>query len=261
MMTLRATTGPSTQGTSAAGPARTAADTSGAGSPSAGGSASASRTPSSTPGRTHSAPARTHAAKAPAAPTPTRPHRTASSTPSSTPSKSTSASPSHSASASPSQSAGGGSSSTPTAAPTPVSSAAVAQVLELINKARAQQGLSPLTISTGLTTSATRHTMTMAGGCGLSHQCPGEAGLGDRETAAGVKWGAAGENIGEGGPVDNTSAAIARMAVGLTQGMLDEKPPNDGHRKNILSSSYSHIGISVYRDAKGTVWLTQDFSD
>jgi uncharacterized protein YkwD len=101
----------------------------------------------------------------------------------------------------------------------------------------------------------------MADGCGLSHQCPGEAPLGDRETAAGVDWTSAGENIGEGGPVADTDAAIAQMAVGLTQSMLNEQPPDDGHRLNILSSSFTHIGIAVYRDSSGTVWLTQDFSN
>ena len=69
----------------------------------------------------------------------------------------------------------------------------------------------------------------MAGGCGLSHQCPGEPELGARETAAGVRWTAAGENIGEGGPVADNTAAIAKMAVALTQDMLNEKPPDDGH--------------------------------
>jgi uncharacterized protein YkwD len=101
----------------------------------------------------------------------------------------------------------------------------------------------------------------MAGGCGLSHQCPGEPDLGARETAAGVHWTAAGENIGDGGPVAGNTAAIARMAVGLTQAMLNEKPPDDGHRKNILSRSFTHIGIAVFRDSSGTVWLTQDFSN
>ena len=101
----------------------------------------------------------------------------------------------------------------------------------------------------------------MAGGCGLSHQCPGEPGLGARETAAGVRWTAAGENIGEGGPEPDDPADIARMAVGLTQRMLDEKPPDDGHRLNILSSSFHHVGIYVFRDSRGTVWMTQDFSN
>jgi uncharacterized protein YkwD len=76
-----------------------------------------------------------------------------------------------------------------------------------------------------------------------------------------VTWTAAGENIGEGGPVADTTAAIAQMAVGLTQSMLDEKPPDDGHRLNILSSAFSHVGISVLRDSSGTVWMTQDFSN
>jgi len=101
----------------------------------------------------------------------------------------------------------------------------------------------------------------MAGGCGLSHQCPGEPSLGARETAAGVRWTAAGENIGEGGPVAGHTAAIAQMAVSLTRAMLNEKPPDDGHRRNILSSSFTHIGIAVFRDSSGTVWLTQDFSN
>jgi uncharacterized protein YkwD len=136
-----------------------------------------------------------------------------------------------------------------------------AQVLALINQARSAAGLPPLTIIAGLDASAARHNATMAGGCGLSHQCPGEPGLGARETAAGVTWTACGENIGVGGPVADSSAAIARMAVGLTQAMLNEKPPDDGHRRNILSSSFTHIGIAVYRDPSGTVWLTQDFSN
>ena len=130
-----------------------------------------------------------------------------------------------------------------------------------IRRVLRRAALAPLTITTGLSSSASAHNSTMAGGCGLSHQCPGEPDLGARETAAGVHWTAAGENIGEGGPAADTTAAIARMAVGLTQAMLNEKPPDDGHRQNILSSSFTHIGIAVYRDSSGTVWLTQDFSN
>lgn len=147
------------------------------------------------------------------------------------------------------------------AAMAPGLSAAAQQVLALINQARSQAGLAAYTVSPGLDTSAARHTTVMAAGCGLSHQCPGEPALGDRETAAGVHWTAAGENIGEGGPVAGTTAAIAQMAVGLTQSMLDEKPPDDGHRLNILSSAFRHVGISVFRDSSGTVWMTQDFSN
>jgi uncharacterized protein YkwD len=150
---------------------------------------------------------------------------------------------------------------TPASSPPAQGGTAAAQVLALINQARSQAGLPALTITSGLEASSSAHNLRMADGCGLSHQCPGEPALGARETAAGVDWTAAGENIGEGGPVADTSAAIAQMAVGLTQSMLNEQPPDDGHRLNILSSSFTHIGIAVYRDSSGTVWLTQDFSN
>ena len=41
--------------------------------------------------------------------------------------------------------------------------------------------------------------------------------------------------------------------------MLAEKPPNDGHRKNLLNTGFKHIGLSIVRDAKGITWMTQDF--
>jgi uncharacterized protein YkwD len=135
------------------------------------------------------------------------------------------------------------------------------QVLALINQARSQNGLPALTFSSGLNTSASQHNLLMAQGCGLSHQCAGEPAIGDRETAAGVHWTSAGENIGEEGPISDDTSAIAQAAVALTQDMLNEQPPDDGHRKNILSSSFAHIGIAVYRASSGTVWLTQDFSN
>jgi RNA polymerase sigma factor (sigma-70 family) len=141
------------------------------------------------------------------------------------------------------------------------SDSAAEQVLEVINEARAQQGLAPYTMSNDLIDSASAHNARMEDGCGLSHQCPGEPAPGARETAAGVQWTAAGENIGEGGPVDDTQSAIAQMAVGLTNSMLAEQPPDDGHRLNILSSSYTEVGIAVTRDSSGTVWMTQDFAN
>ena len=168
--------------------------------------------------------------------------------------------PSSTAAAPPSASARAATSAATSAAPDQGGTPA-AQVLALINQARAAAGLPALTVTSGLEASSAAHNSRMAGGCGLSHQCPGEAALGARETAAGVGWTAAGENIGEGGPVADTTAAIAQMAVGLTQSMLNEQPPDDGHRLNILSSTFTHIGIAVYRDSGGTVWLTQDCSN
>jgi len=173
-----------------------------------------------------------------------KPTRTATPTPSATRTASVPASPTAQPSAPASQ------------AGTPASG-----VLALINQARSAAGLAPLTVTAGLESSSAAHNSVMAAGCGLSHQCPGEPALGARETAAGVDWTAAGENIGEGGPVANTTAAITQMVVTLTQDMINEQPPDDGHRLNILSTSFTHIGIAVLRDSSGTVWLTQDFSN
>ncbi|MFF7633159.1 CAP domain-containing protein [Kitasatospora sp. NPDC008050] len=139
--------------------------------------------------------------------------------------------------------------------------AAAAQVLAVINQARAAQGAAPLQMLAGLQTSADAHNHTMSAGCGLEHQCPGEPAFGDRENAAGVQWTTAGENIGDGGPVADTTTAIANMAVGLTNSMLAEQPPNDGHRRNILNPDFHHIGIELLRDSSGTVWMTQDFAN
>jgi RNA polymerase sigma factor (sigma-70 family) len=141
------------------------------------------------------------------------------------------------------------------------SSSAAQQVLDVINQAREQAGLKPYTMSSNLINSASAHNSRMEDGCGLSHQCSGEPALGDRETAAGVNWTAAGENIGDGGPVSTSQSSIAQMAVSLTNSMLAEKPPNDGHRQNILSSSFTEVGIVVTRDGSGTVWMTQDFAN
>src|SRR5215468_355329 len=120
----------------------------------------------------------------------------------------TSSSPAPSSPAQPSPTPTPTQSSPPSPAPAPQGDAA-AQVLALINQARAQAGLPAYSLSSGLGTSSARHNAVMAGGCGLSHQCPGEPSLGQRETSAGVVWTAAGENIGEGGPVAGTTSAIA----------------------------------------------------
>ncbi|MET8763781.1 sigma-70 family RNA polymerase sigma factor [Lentzea sp. NPDC004782] len=151
---------------------------------------------------------------------------------------------------------------TTTQAPEPVRVATPEErVLAMINDARAAQGLPALTVDPALVTAADRHTKAMmSNGCGLSHQCDGESGLGERDTAAGVRWSTVGENVGMGGPVKDTVDAISKMALNLTRGMLDEKPPNDGHRRNILSKSFTRVGIVVVRDARGTVWMTHDFA-
>ena len=147
-----------------------------------------------------------------------------------------------------------------TTAPPPAGDSVIDQALAHINAARAAAGLSTYVLDANLTRAAEAHTALMAGGCGLSHQCPGEAGLGERFTAAGVKWNSAGENVGQGNASTNPASILA-AANGLTDLMLAEVPPNDGHRKNLLNPGFKRIGLAVTRGADGRVWLTQDFAN
>ena len=131
-------------------------------------------------------------------------------------------------------------------------------VLGHINDARTGAGLSVLTLDAQLSKASALHTELMINGCGLEHQCPGESGIGDRFSAQGVSWTSAGENIGFGSS-GASDAQIVKAANGLTDSMLAEVPPNDGHRKNLLSTSFKRIGLSIVRDGKGVTWMTQDF--
>lgn len=130
-------------------------------------------------------------------------------------------------------------------------------VLAHINDARRDEGLRALTLDTNLSRAAAAHNQEMIDGCGLSHRCPGEADLGDRFSAQGVQWRSAGENIGFGS-AGSSNAAMIGAANGLTDSMLAEVPPEDGHRRNLLSTGFTRIGLSVVR-ADGRVWFTQDF--
>jgi uncharacterized protein YkwD len=115
--------------------------------------------------------------------------------------------------------------------------------------------LPALTVTADLQASAHSHDLTMAAANQLSHQLPGESDLGTRETNAGVSWTAAGENIGW------TSDTTQAGALSIEASMLAETPPNDGHRRNILSSTYTVVGVDVYLDsAHGRLWLTEDFA-
>jgi len=129
-------------------------------------------------------------------------------------------------------------------------------VFNQINAARAQAGLAALQWSNMLVNSAHKHNLAMIAANQLSHQLPNEPELGTRISQAGVNWTLAAENIGESSDyLDPPDAATS-----LDQAMLDEKPPDDGHRQNILSNA-NIIGIDVLVDTQNQkVWLTEDFA-
>jgi uncharacterized protein YkwD len=128
-------------------------------------------------------------------------------------------------------------------------------VFDAVNASRRDAGLRPLAWNWRLQTSANQHNQAMAQADVLSHQLPGEDDLGRRESAAGVVWWWAGENIGE------TSSMTTQGALDLETAMLNEQPPNDGHRANILARNADALGVDVVLDpAHHTLWLTEDFA-
>lgn len=128
-------------------------------------------------------------------------------------------------------------------------------VFQAINQSRADNGLPPLKWDTALVNSAGQHNKAMAAANTLSHQLPGEPNLGQRETQQGINWTFAAENIGE------TTDQSENGALGLHQAMMAEKPPDDGHRQNILSRTATLVGVSILIDQQhGELWLTEDFA-
>jgi uncharacterized protein YkwD len=128
-------------------------------------------------------------------------------------------------------------------------------VLRLINAQRAVYGLRPLHMAPALRLSARRHNLQMAAYDEMSHQLPGEPNFAQRITNAGYHWSWAGENIAW-----NSEMTLPGVKL-LQRLMYHEKPPNDAHRLNILSTHYRNVGVDVYLDkVHHKVWLTTDFA-
>lgn len=129
-------------------------------------------------------------------------------------------------------------------------------LLDMLNRERREHHLPALSMDSHLQLSARRHDLAMAHTDDMSHQVSGEKDLGTRVSAAGYRWSWAGENIGWNSDMSQSGV------LALEQMMYDEKPPNDGHRENILSTHYRNVGVDVYFDQPNhKVWLTTDFGE
>jgi uncharacterized protein YkwD len=127
-------------------------------------------------------------------------------------------------------------------------------VLSELNSERAKHGLKALKMNSELVSAAHKHNLAMAKANTLSHQLNGEAALGSRVSAAGYRWSAVAENVAYNGRRSEDGVLDVQKA------MYNEKPPNDGHRKNILSKTYVDVGIDVISDSvHDKVWLVTDF--
>jgi uncharacterized protein YkwD len=127
-------------------------------------------------------------------------------------------------------------------------------VLAELNDERESHGLTALKMNSKLVDAAHTHNLAMAKANTLSHQLSGEAALGSRVSDAGYRWSSVGENVAYNS--DRSQSGV----LALQKAMYNEKPPDDGHRENILNSSFVDVGIDVINDsAHGKVWLVTDF--
>lgn len=115
------------------------------------------------------------------------------------------------------------------------------QVVEYTNVERSKNGLKPLEISQPLMKSAQVKSDDMAKNNYFSHNSPTYGTPFELMTAQGITYRAAGENIAMG----------QRSAKEVVNAWMN----SEGHRKNILSSDFTHIGVGY--SPQGNYWTQQ----
>ncbi|KKK37300.1 sporulation protein [Mesobacillus campisalis] len=127
------------------------------------------------------------------------------------------------------------------AAPSSVS-AYEQKVVELTNQERAKNGLKPLVLDTELSKVAREKSRDMQAKGYFSHTSPTYGSPFDMMKKYGISYKTAGENIAMG----------QRSPEEVVKAWMN----SEGHRKNILNSNYTHIGVGHI--AEGNYW-TQMF--
>lgn len=118
------------------------------------------------------------------------------------------------------------------------------QMLNLVNQERQQAGVPPLKLNIELTKVARIKSQDMIDLNYFSHTSPVYGSPFDMMEHYGILFTAAGENLAR-----HPSVASAH------QGLMN----SEGHRKNILSTVFTEIGIGIVRDSRGQYFVTQMF--
>lgn len=115
------------------------------------------------------------------------------------------------------------------------------RLVDLLNHERLEKGLTDLTLDTTLRELARAHSRKMAAENKLSHQFPNYPPLNERAVDAGLFFSELGENVASG------EIFVMRF---VHQALMD----SPAHRKNILKSEYSKLGIGIIK--QGDVYYT-----
>ncbi|WP_071781147.1 CvpA family protein [Adhaeribacter aquaticus] len=119
-----------------------------------------------------------------------------------------------------------------------------AEMLEMINKERAAEGLKPLKMDTALTRVARLHSADMFRRGYFSHYTPEGKDAFYRIRKGNVKFITAGENL-----------ALAPSLTIAHEGLMD----SPGHRANILRKGFGRVGIGVMAAGPHRLMMTQNF--
>jgi len=119
------------------------------------------------------------------------------------------------------------------------------QIVELTNAEREKSDLEPLVMNPKLSRLAQLKAEDMARNGYFSHTSPTYGSAFDMMKSQGISYRSAGENLAKGQP----------SAQSAMKGWMN----SSGHRKNILSSKYSEIGVGIAENGKGTIYWVQIF--
>lgn len=120
--------------------------------------------------------------------------------------------------------------------------ALIAEVVRLANVERAAAGRPELASHPAVTQAALAHSADQAATGRMSHTGSDGSDAGTRLTRAGFEWRTWGENVAVG---QRTAADV--MAAWMA---------SPGHRANILSTSFTTVGVGVATDASGRPYWT-----
>lgn len=120
------------------------------------------------------------------------------------------------------------------------------QVIDLVNRERSYRGLGLLKYDSQLGYVARVKSQDMVDNRYFSHTSPTYGSPFQMMERFGLRFSAAGENIAYG----------QRTA----QEVMNSWMNSAGHRANILSASYTHIGVGVAKASNGTLYWTQEFA-
>ncbi len=119
------------------------------------------------------------------------------------------------------------------------------EVVRLVNLERRKRGLQPYTHNQKLSQVARTKSEDMKDKNYFSHTSPTYGSPFEMMKRFGIKFTAAGENIAKG----------QRTPQKVMQTWMN----SPGHRKNILSNSFTQIGVGLARDSRGVTYWTQMF--